>query len=864
MTRPSPLSSKPVALALTLAMGATLLPPAQAGTAGMESGVAGQPALSAVAQREIARREEKVQQAVILTETGDKLMSEGNYEEAVVNYRDALLTLPTAPATDDFRRQVSRKFGRAAVARSRQLADEGDYDGARALLQETLLPSRDPDNRPARVLLKQLDDPVRFPPGNSPDHTEKVSEVTRLLEMGESHYLLGNFDEAEKQFNSALTIDRYNSAARGFLEKIERTRMDYYAAAYNHTRARMLREVEESWETPPPLATDFAGRAFGGDGESGVDLRARNRRKLQNIFIPTVNFQGTTLSEAVEFLRAAAKREDNLAATPEERGVNLLVREARTVADDGQRFGDKVIEELVLSRAPLGEVLKFLCDLTGMRVKIEEYAVLLVPLSEGTEDLYTRSFLVSPGFIPPVGENAGGAAAEVDPFAPAAAAGGGTVTPRQSAKDYLQGQGIPFPEGATASFDARTSTLTVRNTPQAMELIEGIVEFDRTNQPKQVHIETKFVEVQQRNGKELGFDWLLGPSIVDDGNGIIAAGGVSGNGVPTQAADYAILDPLTTGGTNPLPLGRNPVTAANRSGDFGITRNAVDSILNSTIADVGADVVAPGVLTIAGLLTEPQFQVVMRALDQKKGTDLLSAPSVTTRSGLPARIEIIREFIYPTEYDPPELPNRVVTTSSGNERGSASSFPVTPANPTAFETRNTGVTLEVDPTVAQTGYTIDLNLAPEVVEFQGFINYGNPITSPAQDALGRPSSVIITENRIEMPVFSTRRVKTQVTVWDGQTVAIGGLIREDVQDVEDKIPLLGDIPMAGRLFKTVSENRFKRNLMVFVTARLIDPAGNPVNDFTAPTPPIPDAPESPLGGGLFDGPAEPFPVDLGK
>ena len=57
---------------------------------------------------------------------------------------------------------------------------------------------------------------------------------------------------------------------------------------------------------------------------------------------------------------------------------------------------------------------------------------------------------------------------------------------------------------------------------------------------------------------------------------------------------------------------------------------------------------------------------------------------------------------------------------------------------------------------------------------------------------------------------------------------MGGLIREDVQDVEDKVPLLGDLPIIGRLFQSKAEDHFKRNLMVFVTAKLIDPSGQPV------------------------------------
>jgi len=160
--------------------------------------------------------------------------------------------------------------------------------------------------------------------------------------------------------------------------------------------------------------------------------------------------------------------------------------------------------------------------------------------------------------------------------------------------------------------------------------------------------------------------------------------------------------------------------------------------------------------------------------------------------------------------------------------------------------RPVGVKMEVDPVIGPDGYTIDLSLAPEVTEFDGFINYGSPIQTSATDALGNPTTVVLTPNIINQPVFSTRKVTTAVTIWDGQTVAMGGLIREDVQDVEDKVPLLGDLPIVGRLFQSKAEDHYKRNLMVFVTARLIDPSGQPLRNpqTTTTTPGLPPAPET--------------------
>ncbi len=281
------------------------------------------------------------------------------------------------------------------------------------------------------------------------------------------------------------------------------------------------------------------------------------------------------------------------------------------------------------------------------------------------------------------------------------------------------------------------------------------------------------------------------------------------------------------------PVGQFPVTNGNRSGNLAISANAIDALLFGV---PGASAVAPGIFGLSGVFTDPQFQVVIRALNQKKGVDLLSAPRVTTKSGQRAVIEIVREFRYPTQFEPPQIPQTVGSTA-GLAAGAAT-IPITPTTPTAFETRNTGVTLEVEPVVGPDGITIDLNLVPQVVEFEGFINYGSPILAPPSAILSALGTVVpglsqservLTPNIINQPIFSSRKVTTSVSVWDGQTVVLGGLMREDVQKTEDRTPIIGDIPIVGRLFRTNAEQHLKRNLVIFVTARLINPGGQLVN-----------------------------------
>jgi general secretion pathway protein D len=346
------------------------------------------------------------------------------------------------------------------------------------------------------------------------------------------------------------------------------------------------------------------------------------------------------------------------------------------------------------------------------------------------------------------------------------------------------------------------------------------------------------VEISQNNVNELGFDWLLGPFSI--GGGVYGDGGTRG-GADEVTGDYYNNFPFTN-------VGSNPITAGNRSGigtnvNSAITANSLDALIAGV--PQGANVASPAIFGIAGVFTNPQFQMVIRALSQQKGVDLMSAPKVTTKSGNSASIKIIRQFPYPTEFDPPEVPEGtgggMGGVGGGNNNGNAGpaiislNSMITPSTPVAFENRDLGVLLEVEPQVGADNYTIDLSLTPEVVEFDGFINYGSPVIGPVYDPsvilAGDPSGIgtyTITPNVMNQPIFSIRRINTQVSIWDGQTVAMGGLIREDVQKVNDKVPILGDIPLAGRLFRSNVDQKIKKNLIIFVTARLLDASGQPL------------------------------------
>lgn len=802
--------------------------PVKAGEGGLGGSVPG------IAEREISRRMARIEDARKAMEKGDELYAKGDREGALSQYRAAkeiFDVLPNAPFIQDWRDLANLKFADCAAQVARDKAAAGDYVAARKLIDEALLAV--PGHKAAKLFASHLDDPDRWPQALTPEHVENVSKVTKGLHMGASSVEIGKYDEALSQYEDVLRIDPYNSAARRGMELAERKRAEYFDTARDHQRSRMLNMVNEAWEHKPAIKGLLIENTGGGGKAPTVYLS----QKMQNIIFPQVEFSGASIDEAVEFLRVKSRDLDVTETDLARKGVNIILK-----AGDNPSTASI---SLSLKDVPMVEALRYVTELAGMKFKVEPFAVLIVPVSETTQEQFTRIYKVPPDFETMGGSSAAPAApaAAADPFAAGGAAPTTSgLTVRQSALDILKSQGIPFPEGATAVFNKVTSQLIVKNTQPNLDLVESFVDSIIGQVTKQVYITSKFVEVTQKNTDELGFDWLLGGT----GGEVQVAGGTTGNSGVRASYSGSMADLVTAGAIS-------PVTRGLRSGGRAIRGDSIDSLFTGT--DSTADTVAPGVLSVAGIFTNPQFGMVLRALSQRKGVDLMSAPSVTTKGGQQATVEVVREFIYPTEFDPPQIPTNVGATAGGGANGGgASAIPVTPTTPTAFEMRPVGVRMEVDPVIGENG-SIDLNLLPEVTEFDGFINYGSPIysvqpvteteiiTNTITDAIGNvigtvltPVTNIVGSNRVELtpniinqPIFSTRKVKTSVTVWDGQTVALGGLIREDVQDVEDKLPVLGDLPFVGRLFRSEVEDHFKRNLMIFVTATLIDPAGQRIS-----------------------------------
>jgi type II secretory pathway component GspD/PulD (secretin) len=132
-----------------------------------------------------------------------------------------------------------------------------------------------------------------------------------------------------------------------------------------------------------------------------------------------------------------------------------------------------------------------------------------------------------------------------------------------------------------------------------------------------------------------------------------------------------------------------------------------------------------------------------------------------------------------------------------------------------------GPVLDVIPYVSADGYSIQMSIVPTLTEFLG---YDADVADTFRTIVGNQQL-----QPTPLPRFRVRQVVTSALVWDGQTIVLGGLIAENVTKSKDKIPVLGDIPFLGRLFRSERSFSEKRNLVVFVTPTIIDPAGNRIN-----------------------------------
>lgn len=777
-----------------------------------------------LAEQERVRRQALEVKGLKELEVGYRLLREEKFTEALEAFGQALQDIPERPATaGDIRRahwghaEADYRIALELFARREKLEE------AAAHLESAL--RHVPDHEAAARLLKRvravqqkLEELAKkpVPPAKRPEYREQVKQISQLLAEGRQFYEIGDLDAAEVVFDQVLARDKYNTDAMRFLKKIEERRMKVSTYHLEATHEEAMRKVRESWSPPIKKEVELPPEVVQREAVKTQTAAERLREKMSKIIIPEIEFRQANIRDVVNFLVEAS-----IAGDPEGHGVNIVLNLPGTAAEEVAPppepeelpiFGE---EELVpaptpspaegaavptitlnLRRISLLDALKIITEVAGLRYRIEGNVVVIAPVGYAAGPIVTRMYPVQPSILDVIIERA---QEEERAGEFVAMAGGETKIRRADVKEFFEKAGVPFPKGTSITYNPAISQLIVANTPENLEIFERIL-AQLNVVPRQVEIEAKFVEIAEDQLEELGLEWIL------TDNWELAT---KKSSAPIAGRERIQVDADTEGFTKGLRFFSWDRTTATISPASAVTRSLSQSVLGN-------------ILSISTVLTNPEVNMILHALSQRGAADLLSAPRVTTRSGVNAQIQVVREIIYPTEFE--------VTQPTIQSEGNLVTPPT--VTPGGFETRETGVILNVTPTVGPDGYTIDLTLVPEVSELVGWIQYGSEITLP----IGTQGADRTFVFNIPQPIFSSRNVTTSIVIWDGQTVVMGGLIREDRVKVRDKVPLLGDIPILGYLFRSEGERSQKRNLLIFVTARLVDPAGNVIH--RAPTMPI--------------------------
>jgi len=610
--------------------------------------------------------------------------------------------------------------------------------------------------------------------------------VEETLSRGKEAYSDDDWNGAQKFFEAVLADDAYNKDAIRWLARIADKKAGRELKSYDTTRTRMLENVQAAWNTPKAEGQQADGTKIVREPTADELRTEALRDKLDSIRIPAIAFQDADIQLVVLELSALCRKLD-----PERKGANLVV------------FGtsETLLPTVTFSGTDLSalETLDIITQISGMKYEIGPNLVSLTPVNyEPPQQMVSTEFDI----LSSVGSKM--------------TMMSGDQANRSGLLDVREFfSGVPFPPGASAQYNPEFNILLVRNVPKHLDKVSSLIDhYNRKaleERSQQVEIETKFIEVAEGALDELGFEWTLGTQ-----------------GKHLNSDTWAI-----PGGqklfTDTLRSGEDAfgssVSPAGRPTSFGSYAGA--------IADPTGDglVGAAGELLIQRVKDDLPINLIIRALERSAGSDLLSAPKILTKSGETATIHVGEVHWFPTAYD--------VTI----ERYSQPSLV-----PLDYEEEKTGVMLEVTPELDTENGTINLKLSPEIRELAGFDEQHVSTLWPFFSAGGSSAnafdfitdslsasnvaSIINTPQKgadrliARRPVFKTRKMETTVTIEDGSTIAMGGLIKEKLETFKDSVPILGKIPLLGRLFRSEGERSVKRNLIIFVTANQVDATGH--------------------------------------
>jgi general secretion pathway protein D len=726
-------------------------------------------------QREIDRRREVTFRLNENLDLAERLYQAGEWEHAQAKFRLVMNQTDPQTSTSGFyhraRVGVAKSLAAQALAQEKAgktaeaaglMKQAADLDPANAQVAKQAASMQEEASRGA--------DPFEGNPAATADLVEKTKEIKKLLSLADQLTETGQYRSARQKLDDVLRIDPYNSAARKKIELVEQKRLLVADKRYSASRVKAMTQVTEAWVPPPPARVD--PKQTRGTGIAGPSNSAEILQALSTIEIPEIVFNEKPLRDAVEELQRLSEQND-----PKKKGINFVLRLSPPAEGVDPEAATVSLE---LRNVKLQTALKYLCEqIRGgekLRYDVENSAVLILPITETGAELETRSYTLPPSLL-----------------ANSVKQGESQKAPKELGKLVLDSIGVNTTmESTSAMCFSDTGKLVVRNTPNELSKVEQRIRDAQGEPPqKQFEVETKFLSFTENDVKNFTFNLQM-----------------SGNtSIPAPGSPGAIYNPASaSGGTDGLrgTAGINP-------GGGSIT--ALQSLLDPTYPQDASNQIG-----VNAQVFGRGFAAVLQLLQNAIGKDLVAAPRVTLADGKQSKIVISRRMYYPTTYTQPNVPN--------NDQGVGAGF-ILPSNPTGFEYRDIGTTLEVKGESTSIPKAVDLDFTNLLVEdFEGFVDYGVVIAAaPLFPTSSARTNTVIGSAPFLVPIFSKKSLQSRVRLIDGETVGMGGLISDVVQLVDDKVPMLGDIPMLGRLFRSEASQKIKSNLVIFCTLRIINPDG---------------------------------------
>jgi type II secretory pathway component GspD/PulD (secretin) len=319
-------------------------------------------------------------------------------------------------------------------------------------------------------------------------------------------------------------------------------------------------------------------------------------------------------------------------------------------------------------------------------------------------------------------------------------------------------------------YDFTSNSLLITDTPTKIQEIKAIIDkIDK--EPRMVQVDVKFISTRRQDILNVGLNWPTGPRIRTDGN----------TGLGAMYTRF------------PFNLGQGgwedqAGISVNQDGT-GFARGPTPQDVNMFLSSQqGASAYEFGKISFR------DFQIILEFMKSDSQTEIFQKPTLSVMDNRAATI-FVGESVRYAEV-------QVSQTAAGGQTATISEGSNSPVE--------IGFQLLVKPHVIPESSQVKVLMIPTLRDLSG-----NSTTQPGFDTF------TIGNQSIDLPRVASSTVVTEMILWDGETAIIGGLVRTMKTETVNRLPILGDIPLLGYLFKNVQTTKEKRQILLFVTLRIM-------------------------------------------